>query len=601
MVSEQRLSLFPSSCSDCSLPVRETSTTTSVPNPLITDEQSQSSPSFLTSLKFLMSNVKNIVAQPLTADNHPLWRSQVLKLFRANGYHGFLDGSSPIPPENIVSATGQSVPNPAHTNWILIDQNLAAALYSVISPTIHPYVLSVEHCHEIWTILDRRLQSSTRSSTIQLKHEFHYLTMKDKTMAQYLLKIKTKVDSLAAAGAPIADEEIIHYTLDGLPSTYQSFKTSIRTNLQPLSLDDLYTLLCSEELNLAHETARELHSLKISGNSTALVATRGRGRGRGRSTSSRGRNYYTNRNPFNNNRGGRQPRPAITCQICGKNGHSAIKCWHRHDDQYNTEQPNNVLFTSPVPPPPTEWYLDSGASSHLTSDPTQLQNSQPYTGSTQVTIGNSQQLPIHNTGKGLLPTPQGSLQLSRLNFVPNLSFNLLSVHQLTTDNDCNITFSSHGYVIKDQTNNSILLTGPCINGLYPLRPIKNKLAAMPQLALISIQSVPDLWHRRLGHPSAATLSHIEKQFPNICNTSFTANCNSCRIGKSHLLPFQKSVNNSSFPFELVHSDVWGPSQTISNYGFQYYVSFIDASPNTPGFILYFKSRTSSTNFLNSIK
>ncbi|PKU76601.1 Retrovirus-related Pol polyprotein from transposon TNT 1-94 [Dendrobium catenatum] len=551
----------------------ETSTATSNPTSLAINDQMQSSPSFPTSLKFLMGNVKNIVAQPLTADNHPLWRSQVLKLFRANGYHGFLDGSSSIPSDNITSATGQSVPNPAYTNWILIDQNLAAALYSVISPTILPYVLSVEHCHEIWTILDRRLQSSTRSRIIQLKHELHYLNIKDKTMAQYLLEIKTKVDSLAAAGAPIATEEIIHYTLDGLPSTYQSFKTSIRTNLQPISLDDLYTLLCSEELNLAHETTRELHSLQISGNSTALAATRGRGRGR--SNISRGRNYYTNRTSSTTNRGPRQPRPAITCQICGKNGHSAVKCWHRHDDQYNTEQPTTALFTSPVPPPPSEWFLDSGASAHLTLDPSQLQSSQSYTGSTQVTIGNGQQLPIHNTGKGLLPTPQGSLQLSRLNFVPNLSFNLLSVYQLTTDNDCNITFSSHGYVIKDKTNNNILLTGPCINGLYPLRPVKNKLADTSQLALISVQTVPNLWHRRLGHPSAVTLATIEKQFPNICNKSFTANCNSCRMGKSHRLPFQKSINNSSFPFELVHSDVWGPSQITSNYGFRYYVSFID--------------------------
>ncbi|PKU77029.1 Retrovirus-related Pol polyprotein from transposon TNT 1-94 [Dendrobium catenatum] len=47
------------------------------------------------------------------------------------------------------------------------------------------------------------------------------------------------------------------------------------------------------------------------------------------------------------------------------------------------------------------------------------------------------------------------------------------------------------------------------------------------------------------------------------------------MAKSHRLHFQRSVNNSSFPFELVHSDVWGPVQSISNYGFRYYVSFID--------------------------
>lgn len=61
---------------------------------------------------------------------------------------------------------------------------------------------------------------------------------------------------------------------------YQAFKTAIRTNLQPLSLDDFYTLLCSEELNLAHEVTRDLQSLQLSGNVVALAAPRGSNRGR---------------------------------------------------------------------------------------------------------------------------------------------------------------------------------------------------------------------------------------------------------------------------------------------------------------------------------
>ncbi|KAL0928117.1 hypothetical protein M5K25_002358 [Dendrobium thyrsiflorum] len=198
--------------------------------------------------------------------------------FHCQGFEGFLNGSSVYPPRSINIDSGQLIPNPDYTNWTLLDQNLAAALYSVVSSTILPYVLSVEQCNDIWTTLDRQLQSSTRSRIIQIKNELHYLSMKDKSMTQYLLDIKAKVDSLAAAGAPMDVEDVIHYTLNGLPSTYQAFKTAIRTNLQPLSLDDLYTLLCSEELNLAHETTKELQSLQLSDNTMALTASRGRGR-----------------------------------------------------------------------------------------------------------------------------------------------------------------------------------------------------------------------------------------------------------------------------------------------------------------------------------
>ncbi|KAI0511938.1 hypothetical protein KFK09_012572 [Dendrobium nobile] len=432
------------------------------------------------SLKFLMNTIKNVITQPLSAENHPLWRTQVLKIFRANSYEDFLDGSNICPPKTIQDATGRSIPNPDYTEWMRVDQNLAASLYSVISTAILPYVLSVDHCSEIWSTLERRLQSTTRSRIIQLKHELHYLTMKDKNMSQYLLDIKSKVDALASAGAPLAVEDIIHYTLDGLPATYQAFKTAIRTNLQPLSLDDLYTLLCSEELNIAHETTRELHSLQLSGNTTALNATKGRGRGR--SQYNRGRSSSSNKNQFNNNSRNNPSRNPVHCQICGKFGHSAVKCWHRHDDNYNSEQPNTALFSSPTPTTSNEWFLDSGASSHLTADPNQFSSASTYTGSNQVILGNGQQLPIHNTGKGILPTPQGKLLLSKMHLVPNLAFNLLSVYQLTTDNHCLITFSSNGYEIKDQRTNTLLLTGPCINGLYPCKAASISSTKSPSLA-----------------------------------------------------------------------------------------------------------------------
>ncbi|PKU65026.1 Retrovirus-related Pol polyprotein from transposon TNT 1-94 [Dendrobium catenatum] len=517
-----------------------------------------------------MSNVKHVVAQPLTADNHALWRAQILKLFRANGYEGFLTGITTCPAQESSTISSTATQQSPHSTWILIDQNLAAALYSVISPAILPYVLSAEHCSDIWAILDHRLQSSTRSRISQIKNELYVLTMKDKTMSQYLLDVKSKVDALAAAGSHLDAEEVIHYTLNGLPSTYQAFKTAIRTNLRPVTLDELYTLLCSEELNLAHETAKELQSLQLSGHSTALTATRGRGRGR----TSANRNRVDNRNSNPNSRTGKASRPLITSQICGKNGHSAIKCWHRHDDTYNTE-PASALFTSPTTQPAAEWFLDSGASSHLASDPTNVLHPQPYLGSTQVTLGNGNTIPIHTTCKGILPTPAGSLKLSHLNLVLNLAFNLLSVHKLTSDNNCDIIFSSSGYTIKDRKTQCPLLTGPCINGLYPLQLKGSPQDRNKQLALLSIQHIPDLWHQRLGHPSRYTLATIAHAHSSVHISPKIFSCDSCKMAKSHRLPTSISQTIMHSPLYLIHSDVWGPVQTGSNQGYFYYVSFID--------------------------
>lgn len=62
------------------------------------------------------------------------------------------------------------------------------------------------------------------------------------SMAQYLSEIISKCDAIVVTGSPLTPEDIILYILNGLPLIYQAFKTAIRTNLQPLSLDDFYPL-----------------------------------------------------------------------------------------------------------------------------------------------------------------------------------------------------------------------------------------------------------------------------------------------------------------------------------------------------------------------
>ncbi|PKU86164.1 hypothetical protein MA16_Dca001995 [Dendrobium catenatum] len=51
------------------------------------------------------------------------------------------------------------------------------------------------------------------------------------------------------------------------------------------------------------------------------------------------------------------------------------------------------------------WFLDSGASTHLTNSLDNMSISSPYQGSESVTIGDGSSLKISHTGAGILPTP----------------------------------------------------------------------------------------------------------------------------------------------------------------------------------------------------
>ncbi|PKU68969.1 hypothetical protein MA16_Dca002237 [Dendrobium catenatum] len=80
--------------------------------------------------------------------------------------------------------------------------------------------------------------------------------MNTSTMQQYLAKVKNIVDTIAASGSTVDPKDIILHILNGLPASYNSIKTYIRSSLLPADLDALYSLLCSEEIHV-NQTSRK--------------------------------------------------------------------------------------------------------------------------------------------------------------------------------------------------------------------------------------------------------------------------------------------------------------------------------------------------------
>ena len=52
-------------------------------------------------------------------------------------------------------------------------------------------------------------------------------------------------------------------------------------------------------------------------------------------------------------------------------------------------------------------------------------------------------------------------------------------------------------------------------------------------------------------------------------------CMPCQHGKQTALPFNKSVSHALSSFDLIHSDVWGPSPIPTHGGSRYFVIFVD--------------------------
>lgn len=228
--------------------------------------------------------------------------------------------------------------------------------------------------------------------------------------------------------------------------------------------------------------------------------------------------------------------------------------------------PPSTSGVPPSGPQSAEWYLDTGASSHMSSSGN-LSSLQPLYSSPPNTVGNGASLQVTHRATSAIATPRSHLLLNNVLVSPALVKNLISVRSLTRDNNVSVEFDPCGFSIKDLLTRVEILQCNNTGELYPLAP------STPE-ALVTTSPTADLWHQCLGHPGRhtlhKTLSNLDFQFT---KSSFQA-CEACQLGKHVRLPFSHSVSVSFVPFQLVHADVWtSPLPSFSR--FKYYLVFVD--------------------------
>lgn len=118
-----------------------------------------------------------------------------------------------------------------------------------------------------------------------------------------------------------------------------------------------------------------------------------------------------------------------------------------------------------------EWYLDSGATHHMTNDLNNLTSYFPYKGFNSLHIGDGHGMRICHIGSCTLPYSHFTFLLRNILHVPTFTNNLLSLSKLLSDNSILIEFFSSYCVIKDRETLKELLQVKLISGLYALPPL----------------------------------------------------------------------------------------------------------------------------------
>lgn len=160
----------------------------------------------------LISNLNSFVTVKLDRTNFIIWKNQLQNILHATALLKFLDGSYPCPSPMIRNSSSVQIPNPESILWRTIDAHLLSCLTASMSHSIFTSVLCLKTGSEVWSSLDKRFTSLSRSHIHQLKNKLSSIWKKYESMETYLSRIKDLVDQLRIASATIDDKDNVLIT-----------------------------------------------------------------------------------------------------------------------------------------------------------------------------------------------------------------------------------------------------------------------------------------------------------------------------------------------------------------------------------------------------
>ncbi|WMV53686.1 hypothetical protein MTR67_047071 [Solanum verrucosum] len=467
--------------------------------------------------------------------------------------HYLLNDSFIVPPTTIVE-NGKEFPNPEFLTYEQQDSALASWLLASVSPSLLPSLVGLTTSATIWKTPTQIFDTQTTTRIMHLHSMLKGQRKGNKSMREYLSGIKSLCDSLASCGEQVSNSIHLATILTGLTPEYEPVIVVITASQHHFTVQQVTSVLLDAEArqqdSLIHlsvsanlvsnqaapiSTKPSLHGLppyqppsyQSSPQPTTRFPFQGRGRGRAPpvqqpSHAYPSHHYQPSPSPFNppssTPRQTYSPSKFAYSQISTPPPftHNNLDSSHNYGNGTcfsSSKLTPQAHITTPEIVNDSAWYPDSGATHHITNDPSNVNNASHYTGSDLVT--KEMLLQAHEYG-GLYLLNLTSLQKSSSN----------STAQVKPTS----SFASHSASV--------------CNSFFP------------SCHLVSSKDSYDVWHRRLGHPSPDVVHHCLKD----CNASFSKasmfeSCTACHMGKMHKLPFKNSHTVYTEPLELIEKDV----------------------------------------------
>ena len=524
----------------------------------------------------------------------------------------------------IVEAVETMPTEPSTTQeYKLVDDNDLAAY--VIESTLEKEARDIvvnngyESAKEMWDGLLKHHQKKGGETWVWMfSNAFREKFRDDDTITSYhnrkVKEVRAMLQARELSSIESWDEQLkLACFMNGLPEEWDSWmSTTLRSlsALGTLSYDKLVDAALEEEERQKRRSIQE-KKLPKSSSETGLRA------GRTHSTTNidsgrMARGQYGNRGGYRENghgtsstrdRSTRPPREEIECFACGEKGHTRMsKYCPKYLDTLQAEVQRLKLGGKPMRGYGTSsnqsgrvanlddefgidddetrarrvvysaystdvslleyWILDTGATTHMTSNRRFVAEMKKYTSDGVVKGLGDREFAINGIGYSKI---NDKLMLEEVLYCEGIDASLISVDRLLLD----------GYkVVIDKFGARVSKDGQVV----ALAERKNKSLVIRALIATEVRSPSTaiLNHERLGHINMKRVKEVENLNIGIGNSTRSTHeiCEACALGKASRSPFPISLNRALERLDLIHSDVCGPLPR-SVVGYKYFVSFTD--------------------------
>lgn len=198
-----------------------------------------------------------------------------------------------------------------------------------------------------------------------------------------------------------------------------------------------------------------------------------------------------------------------------------------------------------------EWYIDSGASHHMTNDDRLLVDKKPSREVRTITSASNSEMEVSSVGTERVILNGTEVAVKNVLHIPEISANLLSVNRIARSGN-SVHFEGDNCIITDLSTGEVLVNCVAENGVYKIQPVRVLLAKDVD------ENDTVTWHRKLGHLNYGTMCDMKA----VGNIQFgeddevkVMNCEVCAEGKQTRQSFPSSSTKTTEVLQLVHSDV----------------------------------------------